>query len=217
MTTQKNILTQLPQYRWPDLSSVTRQYIVRDDQGRLGIAHQDHRQDVLFAHPIDYQAIIVSNHAQYMTATPWHLQDDGSYTGTWFDYDGPTFPATIPPGMIRRITIMQDLGYLMPDKWADKALAGSDKSGHWDYGATLGKVGGSTPVKGQKTDEMTVGQAEEYAREVGEQASARGIRLAAKNGYIPGARKVGRDWLITYEGFNYYLDNRPKPGRKQSQ
>ena len=93
-------------------------------------------------------------------------------------------------------------------------MAGSDQMGYWDYGATLGKVGGEPPVKGQASGEMTVEQAQDYAREVGEQVTSRGIRLAAKNGYIPNARKIGRDWLITYDGFNHYLDNRPKRGPK---
>lgn len=114
--------------------------------------------------------------------------------------------------MVRRLTIVADMGYLLPDKWADIALAGSDEMGHWNYGATLGKVGGEPPVKGQLANEMTVKQAEDYAHEVGEAVTGRAIRLAAKNGYIPQARKIGRDWLIPYEGFNHYLDNRPKRG-----
>lgn len=39
------------------------------------------------------------------------------------------------------------------------------------------------------------------------------IRLAADRGDIPGARKLGRDWLIPYDGLNHFLDHRPKPGR----
>lgn len=205
-------------YFWPDLSPVVRTVIVKDDQGRFGIAQDNvyHHPGTLAAYPIDTPAQINTGNAVLMTNTVWHIQDDGSYTGIWYDYNGPTFPVTIPPDQIRRLTIIQDLGYLMPDYWADKALTGSDKSGHWDYGATLGKIGGESPIKGQTGNEMTVDQAEAYAREVGEPVTARGIRLAAKNGYIPGARKVGRDWLITYDGFNHYLDNRPKPGRKSN-
>jgi len=209
------------QYRWPDLSPVVRQYVVQDDQGRYGIATQDDRKDVLFARPIGVTPTISAENvpgaedlpanAILMTATAWTRQDDGAYTGTWYDYDRI---GRIPPEDLRRLTIVDDLGIRMPDRWADEALAGSEMSGYWDYGATLGKIGGEPPVKGQSGDEMTVGQAEEYAKEVGEKAAARGIRLAAKNGYIPGSRKVGRDWLIPYEGFNHYLDNRPKPGRK---
>ncbi len=208
------------QYCWPDLSPIERQYVVMDDLGRLGIATQDHRKDVLFAHPIGIQPANVRgaenlpSNAILMTATPWHLQPDGSFTGTWYDYDGPTYPATVPPEMIRHLTIVQDLGYFMPNHWADVALAGSDQMGHWVYGATLGRVGGEPPVKGQTGNEMTVEQATDYAREVGEPVTARAIRLAASHGYIPGARKVGRDWLIPYEGINHYLDHRPKPGRK---
>lgn len=65
-------------------------------------------------------------------------------------------------------------------------------------------------------DEMTVEQAKDYAREVGERVTGRGIRKAAKNGYIPGARKIGRDWLIPYKGINYYFGNRPPRGPKPS-
>lgn len=200
-------------YRWPDLSSVTRQYAVRDDLGRYGIAHAS-EQDVIWARPIGTPAKVETPNGIFMTGTSWHLQTDGTYTGWWFDDDVPTYPATVPPEMIRRLEIVDDLGLLMPAKWADITLAGSDEMGHWDYGATLGKVGGEPPVKGQASNEMTAKQAEEYAREVGERVTARGTRLAAKNGYIPGARKIGRDWLIPYDGFNHYLDNRPKRGPK---
>jgi hypothetical protein len=61
---------------------------------------------------------------------------------------------------------------------------------------------------------MTVEQAQYYAREIGNRVTARAIRHAADAGHIPGARKIGRDWLIPCDGFNHYLDNRPKPGRK---
>lgn len=211
------------QYRWPDLSAIERQYVVVDDQGRYGIATQDHRKDVLFAHPINVPSVIPADKlgiknmpakATLMTPTAWNLHPDGSYTGTWYDYDGPTFPATVPEEMIRRLTIVEDLGYKIPDRWAEIALEGSQEMSHWDYGATLGKVGGFPPVKGQLPGEMTVKAAENYAHEVGESVTARAIRHAAENGYIPGARKIGRDWLIPYEGFNHYLENRPRPGRK---
>lgn len=210
------------EYRWPDLSAVKRQYLVVDDQGRCGIGVSDKAESIA-AHPIDTPAETPATPesglpagAIMMTRTVWNLQPDGTYRGWWFDYDGPTFPATVPPEMVRRLTIIADLGYVMPDRWADIALAGSDEMGHWDYGATLGKVGGSPPVKGQKSSEMTVEQAEDYAKEVGESVSGRGIRKAAKNGHVPGARKIGRDWLIPYDGFNHYLDNRPERGRKPS-
>jgi hypothetical protein len=61
---------------------------------------------------------------------------------------------------------------------------------------------------------MTIQQSEDYARLLGNEISARAIRYAAKHGFIPGARKLGRDWLIPYEGLNYYLDHRPKRGPK---
>lgn len=209
----------LPEYRWPDLSIVIRQYLVRDDRGHYGIGHVDHRREIIWAHPITTRAkenapshLGLPANAIIMTDTCWHLQPDGSYTGHWHDDDVPTYPATVPPEMIRKLEIVDDLGWLMPAWVADQAL--SDEMGHWNYGAKLGKIGGEPPVKGQKFEEMNVKQAEDYAREVGERVTGRGIRLACNRGDIPAARKIGRDWLITYEGFNHYLDNRPKPGRK---
>ena len=209
-------------YSWPDLSSVVRQYVVRDDQGRIGIAYADRYHDgVLFAHPADMQPAISSagvrgaealpTGAVLLTNTAFHVAEDGQYRGTWCDYPGV---GRVPPEDLRTLTVIDDLGWKMPDRWADVALAGSDQSGHWNYGATLGKVGGNPPLPGMAGNEMTVEQAQEYAKEVGEQATARGIRKAARSGYIPGARKIGRDWVISYDGFNHYLDNRPRPGRK---
>ena len=196
---------------------------MRDDQGRIGIAHADrYHEDVLFAHPADMQTTMSASGvrgaetlprgAVLMTDTPFRVAEDGKYHGIWCDHLGI---GKVPPEDIRTLTIIDDLGWYMPDRWANIALAGSEEGGHWNYGATLGKVGGNPPVPGMTSNEMTVEQAEEYAKEVGEQASARGIRLAARRGYIPGARKIGRDWVITYDGFNHYLDNRPRPGRKQ--
>lgn len=214
----------LPEYRLPDLSQIQRQYIVRDDRGRYGIAHTAHTDDgnpTLWVRPIGTPAKIdapakmgLPSNAVLMTSTSWHLQEDGAYRGWWHDDNVPT--GRVPEKYIRRLEIVDDLGYRLPDHWADVSLAGSDQMGHWDYGATLGKIGGEPPVKGQKSGEMTVEQAQAYAEEVGDQVSARGIRLAAQNGYIKNARKLGRDWLITYEGFNYYLDNRPKRGRPKT-
>lgn len=212
-------------YRWPNLARVQRQYLVVDVEGRYGLAHTDEGEmDTIAARPVDAHPEVAEGGAIMMGmicrpalgwcrgSTIWHLRAGGTYTGIWYDYTGPR---DIPDDMLRRITIVQDLGYLMPEWVADQALAGSGQRGHWDYGATLGKVGGQQPlVVGQNPDEMTVEQAEDYAREVGELVSRRGIRLAARNGYIPGARKAGRDWLIPYDGFNHYLDDRPKPGRK---
>lgn len=200
---------ELPKYRWPDLREVDRQYVVKDNQGRYGIAHAG--TDVnIWAHPIDVADEMVApdemalpGGAILMTNTLWRHQPDGSYTGSWYDTRDD-----------HRLAIIDDLGWLMPEYWADKMLVNSDQPGYWDYGATLGRIGGEQRAKGQHPDEMTVAQALDYANEVGETVSARGIRLAASNGYIHGARKAGRDWLIPYAGMNYYLDNRPKRGRK---
>jgi hypothetical protein len=76
----------------------------------------------------------------------------------------------------------------------------------WDY-----------PTYWTDASEMTVAEAESYAVEVGESVTGRAIRHAAKEGYIPGARKLGRDWLIPFAGMYHYLDNRPKPGRKTAE
>lgn len=212
---------ELPEYRWPDLSAAQRQYVVCDDRGRYGIAHTTGGDAPLWARPIGTPAQIDATaymglpaNAVLITSTDWRLEADGTYSGWWSDDNVPTYPSTVPPEMIRRLVIVDDLGWRMPDWVADQALKDSNQMGAWDYGATLGKVGGQPPLPGQKPGEMTVEQAENYAHEVGERVTARGIRLAAKNGYIPNARKVGRDWLITYDGFNHYLDNRPKRGPK---
>lgn len=205
-------------YRWPDLSVVQRQYIVRDDQGRYGIAHSTEKE-TLWARPIGTPArmgatfdMALPTGAIVLTSTSWKLQRDGTYKGTWCDYNGL---GHIPESDMRYLTIVDDLGYRMPDRWADVALAGSSEMGHWVYGATLGKIGGEPPVKGQHANEMTVEQAEDYAREVGESVTGRSIRHAARKGYIPNARKAGRDWLIPYEGMNHYLDNRPRTGPRK--
>lgn len=214
----------LPEYRWPNLSVVVRQYLVKDDQGRYGIGLVDHRREIIWAHPITTRAEMTApkelglpSNAVIITNSAWHLQADGTYTGWWFDDNVPTFPETVPPEMIRRLEIADDLGWMLPDWVADEALAGSEQMGHWNYGAILGKVGGEPPTKGQKTGEMNIAQAVDYAKEVGEKVTDRGLRLACKNNYIPGSRKIGRDWLITYEGMNYYLDNRPKRGPRTGQ
>lgn len=214
----------LPNYRLPDLSAISRQYVVRDDRGRYGIAHTTAGNTTLWAHPIEVCSTVTapgtmgfSENAVLMTDTNWNIEQDGAYRGWWYDDNVPSYPAIVTAEYIRHLSIVDDLGYRLPDHWADVALSGSDEMGHWNYGATLGKVGGEPPVKGQKPGEMTVAQAADYAHEVGEQVTARGIRLAAKNGYIPNARKIGRDWLITYDGFNQYLDHRPKRGPKSSQ
>lgn len=187
----------MKQYRWPSMAPVTRQFLVKDNFGRYGIAYSDnvYHRGVLFAHPIDIAPKIYAGEAIFITDTVWRAQDDGTYIGAWYDYDGPTSPSAVPDNLLHRIVIIDDLGYTMPDKWADELLTG---------------LASNQPL----IDTMSVKEAEEFAMEAGELASARGIRSAAANGHIPGATKVGRDWRIPYDGFNWYLDNRPKPGRK---
>ena len=191
----------LPGLCWPSLSPVVRQYVVVDDQGRHGIAHTDpvYHPNVLFAHPVNVPSCVKQSSAFYFTNTTWRKEQDGSYTGVWHDYDGPQ---EVPDELTRRITIVDDLGWQLPDKWADKILAGSDQPGHWDYGGTIGKIGGERPVKGQQYYEMSIPEAKSYAAEVGEPVSARAIHHAARNGHITDARKAGRYWLIPYKGFD---------------
>lgn len=211
----------LPVYRWPSLKVVERLYIVRDNAGRVGIGVVDRRRNLIWARPVEQAevvpaAVVGLPHAKLITSTCWHIQDDGTYTGFWADADVPVYPAVVPASAMRTLTIVNDLGWQMPDMWADSALAGSDDPGAWDYGAKLGKVGGHPPVKGQAYNEMTVDTAVDYAREVGTVVTGRAIRLAARRGHIPGSRKVGRDWLIPYDGINHYLDHRPARGRKRA-
>ncbi len=145
----------MTEYRWPTLKPVIRQFVVRDDQGRYGIAYQDnyYHEGTLFAHPIDVATSISSNSvpgaemlpsdALLMTDTAFSRRDDGTYKGTWYDYRGL---GLIPPKDIRTLTIVDDLGYVMPDEMADHFLAGSDQLGHWDsyWAAIAGKKGGSS-------------------------------------------------------------------------
>lgn len=208
--------TELPCYRWPDLSVVQRQYVVADDQGRIGIGAVGADREIIWARPAGVTALTgasggmgLPSNAVLITPTAWRLQEDGAYLGYWYD---DKMPSHITNDMYKRLVIVDDLGWVIPDRFAAEALADSDQPGAWNYGATLGKVGGKPPRDGQLPGEMTVAEAEEYAEEVGERVTSRGIRFAANRGYIPGARKLGRDWLIPYEGFNAYLDNRPNPG-----
>lgn len=60
---------------------------------------------------------------------------------------------------------------------------------------------------------LTVEQAAKYARMREQQVSERGLRMACQSGNIPGARKMGRDWMIPLSGIKQYLDRRPRPGR----
>ncbi len=69
------------------------------------------------------------------------------------------------------------------------------------------------PADRQRYRELTLAEAAAYAAEGGAPLATRTIRKAAARGLIPGARKAGRDWLVTHEGLNHYLDHRPKPGR----
>lgn len=61
---------------------------------------------------------------------------------------------------------------------------------------------------------ITIPAALSHALARGKRITGRGLRLAAKNGYLPGAVKHGRDWIIPLAGLDHYLEHRPKPGRK---
>jgi len=62
---------------------------------------------------------------------------------------------------------------------------------------------------------INIRQAAVLCRKLGKPVSERGLRKACAQGYVPGAKKIGRDWVLTYHGLNYYLDHRPRPGRKK--
>lgn len=180
-------MSEKPVYRWPDLSPVVRQYVVQDDQGRYGIAYEDHchHAGVLFAHPIDVRPIvspegvpgaeILPSNALLMTNTVFHSRGDGTYQGMWYD-DRRT--GQIPPGELRVLTILDDLGYVLPDDMAERFLAGSDEMGHWD---------GDTFYTPAEAAEMT-------------DTAESSWRNRAAAGKIAGAIKKGKQWLIPAAG-----------------
>lgn len=190
---------ELKKLKWNNNESLTRCYVVRDDQGRYGIANYDpvYDEGVLFAHPIDLPEITgadgvpgaetLPGGALAITNTTWRLRDDGKYHGAWFDKQDT-----------RTLEIVDDLGWVLPDSEAER-------------------------VARQKTDNpedaedaiINTHQAAEYCREVGQPVTLRGLRKACERGYIEGARKVGRDWLMSYRALNYYLGHRPRRGRKR--
>lgn len=200
-------------YYWPDGSAALRQCIVVDEQGRYGIGYTADAERI-WAYPVGLPKIAnahavpgaetLPGGATVITATLWRRARDGTYSGNWVD-----------DPIERCLTIVSDLGWRMPDYIAHRLLAGSDQPGHWDYGATVGYIPGTPPVQGQARDEMTIDQAVDCAREVGAAIASRTIRHAAQHGNIPGARKRGRDWLVSYDGLFYYLDHRPRRGRKR--
>ena len=101
--------------RWvDDLSPLMRRYVVRDDQGRYGLAYEDktYHDSMLFAHPIDIPSVIATGtNARIMTDTRWHRNGD-AYTGIWYD---DSRSGHIPEEDLRTLTIVDDLGYVIPD------------------------------------------------------------------------------------------------------
>ncbi len=65
-----------------------------------------------------------------------------------------------------------------------------------------------------KTERLTIRQAAELSIALEKNVPSRTIRWAALHEFIPGAEKFGRDWMIPRKSFLYWLDNRPRPGRK---
>lgn len=57
---------------------------------------------------------------------------------------------------------------------------------------------------------LTIAQACDHAKHT---ITPRGLRFACAAGHVPGAQKVGRDWILPSDGLDHYLQNRPKPGR----
>lgn len=198
---------ELPKLEWPNLAALERQYVVRDNFGRYGIARYDpvYHQNVLFAHPISLSHISgvesvpgtesLPAGAIILTNTPWHLGEDGKYHGVWCDYSGPI---DIPDHLVRSLEIVDDLGWVLPDEMADRVCHPS-------------------PAEGNPEDAIiNIRQAVQFCREAGTPVSARGLRKACARGHIPNAFRIGRDWLITYRALNHYLDNRPRRGRKSN-
>ena len=108
--------------RWADdLSPVMRRYVVRDDQGRYGLAYEDpiYHYGMLMAHPIDVPSQIVSSVITsdgvgvIMTDTRWHRNGD-IYVGMW--YDDSRSGHHILEADLRTLTIIDDLGYKIPDR-----------------------------------------------------------------------------------------------------
>lgn len=193
----------VPKLRWPNLSAVTRWYIVRDDRGRYGVARYDpvYHADVLFAHPVEVPKVIIAGDpvlvglvwadtlpagAIVLADTPWHFDEElGTWRGAWVD----------EPDRTRTLEIVDDLGWQMPDSMAERVC-------HHPGGVPEDAL-------------INIRQAADYCRELGEPVSERGLRKACARGYIPGARRVGRDWVMTYRSINHYLDNRSRRGRKK--
>lgn len=63
-------------------------------------------------------------------------------------------------------------------------------------------------------DWLTVDEAFDLVKQSGVFVPIRTIRWAASNGFIRGAVKKGRDWRFPKMTFLYWLENRPKRGRK---
>lgn len=182
----------LPKYTWGDSSSVLRLYIVMDNRGRFGIAIADpvHHPNDLLVYPIDLLAEEKENSLYFVV---WSYKN-GTYCGTW-----QNIQAENNPDETQTLTILKDLGWHMPDWIADQILSQQKISAL------------------EENEEVTISKALAYCEDLGITITERGFRKACEKGNIPGAHKVGRDWLVPYEGLMQYLSNRPRPGRKKKE
>jgi len=63
-------------------------------------------------------------------------------------------------------------------------------------------------------NDMIIRDAVAYVERQGYKISNRSLRLAAANNRIPGAHRLGRDWMIPQAGLDHYLANHPRLSRK---
>lgn len=118
-------------------------------------------------------------------------------------------------GVARRVRGFKITPYIEPSNYTDWCgYSGNQEAFTTDEGTANAIFGDIAGIEESIPNPMNVGEAEKYAREIRKEVTGRGIRFAARRGYISGARKLGRDWLIPYEGLRHYLYNRPKRGPK---
>ncbi len=120
----------LQKYVWSDLSPVLRQYLVQDDQGRLGIGVIDpvyHGPNVMFVRPANVDRTIeeeiIGEGTIIMTETAWHLYHNTTYKGMWYD-DRRT--GWIREEELRSLEIISDLGWYAQEQHIEEMLETTD-------------------------------------------------------------------------------------------
>lgn len=103
-------------------------------------------------------------------------------------------------------------GFVIGEDWEVKALGDVIR----EY-LNTGKYVGEIDVWNEQlgADWLTVDEAFDLVKQSGVFVPIRTIRWAASNGFIRGAVKKGRDWRFPKMTFLYWLENRPKRGRKK--